>query len=427
MPTVRIDADFQKLLPPLTPEEAAELEASIVAEGVREPLITWQDTDILVDGHNRHRIAEKHKLPYRTTALCFADREAARLWIIRNQLARRNLKPDAASYLRGLLVREVPREKGGRPADNSQQNVTGLQALADETGVTRMTLNRDAKFADAVDGLADLAGEDVRALVLDGSIPKQDTVRLAGVAKTDPERAKAALDRVVASGGDENGRQALATVKEDRVKALADTIEQPCGSILCVDFRQAEIEDGTADLIFTDPPYGEEYIGLWNDLGVFADRVLKPGGLLLALSGKNHIIPAYQLLAEHLQYYWTCAIGYEDAKRTVFGVRFWGQWRPVLCFSKGDPWEHRYCNDMLYLPKAERPDQDLHPWQQSSAPADYFIDRLSDPGQLVIDPMCGTGAYVASAIRLKREAIGFEVDADRHKVAVGLLMEAGLA
>jgi hypothetical protein len=426
MPTIHIDPDFEKLLPPLSPEEAAELEATILADGVREPLIIWQDVGTLLDGHNRKRIAEKHDLPYLTTTLCFADREAARLWIIRNQLSRRNLKPDAASYLRGLLVRETPRDKGGRPADNSSKNLTSLEGLAIETGVTRQTLHNDAKFADAVDGLADLAGEDVRALVLDGQIPKKDTVRLAGVAKTDPDRAKAAIGKVRDSGGKDNARQALATVKEDRVKALADTLEQPCARIICCDFRQAEIADGTADLIFTDPPYGDEYLPLWNDLGIFAARVLKPGGLLLALSGKSHIIPSYQLLAEHLRYYWTCAIGYEDAKRTVFGVRFWGQWRPVLCFSKGDPWEHRYCNDMLYLPKSERPDQELHPWQQSSAPADYFIDRLSDPGQLVVDPMCGTGAYVASAIRLKREAIGFELDPERHKVAVGLLMEAGI-
>ena len=44
----------------------------------------------------------------------------------------------------------TPREKGGRPGENSGQNVTSLQAVAEEAGVNRRTLHRDAAFADAV-------------------------------------------------------------------------------------------------------------------------------------------------------------------------------------------------------------------------------------------------------------------------------------
>ena len=39
---------------------------------------------------------------------------------------------------------EAPREKGGRPAENSGQNVTSLQALAEEPGLLAREAPREA-------------------------------------------------------------------------------------------------------------------------------------------------------------------------------------------------------------------------------------------------------------------------------------------
>ena len=47
------------------------------------------------------------------------------------------------------------------------------------------------------------------------------------------------------------------------------------------DFREANIEDESVDLILTDPPYGIEFENLWEDLGKFAQRVLKPSRFLV--------------------------------------------------------------------------------------------------------------------------------------------------
>ena len=45
-----IDPEFKELIPPLTAEEYSGLEQSIIAEGCREPIITWDN--IIIDGHN---------------------------------------------------------------------------------------------------------------------------------------------------------------------------------------------------------------------------------------------------------------------------------------------------------------------------------------------------------------------------------------
>ena len=86
---LKIDPEFKALIPPLTPDERAGLEASILTEGCRDALIVWGD--ILIDGHNRYEICTKHNIPYKTQQIEFASRAEARIWIRKNQLARRNL------------------------------------------------------------------------------------------------------------------------------------------------------------------------------------------------------------------------------------------------------------------------------------------------------------------------------------------------
>ena len=84
-----IDEEFASLIPPLTPDEFSGLEQSILAEGCRDPLIVWNG--IIVDGHNRYRICKAHSIPFQTVQKEFASRDDAMLWMLRNQLSRRNL------------------------------------------------------------------------------------------------------------------------------------------------------------------------------------------------------------------------------------------------------------------------------------------------------------------------------------------------
>ena len=84
-----IDPEFKNLIPPLTSEEYAGLEESILAEGCRDSLVAWHG--ILIDGHNRYEICEKYGIPYSIMETDFESRDAVKLWMMKNQLARRNL------------------------------------------------------------------------------------------------------------------------------------------------------------------------------------------------------------------------------------------------------------------------------------------------------------------------------------------------
>ena len=52
--TITINPDLQTLIPPLTAEEYAQLEANLLADGCHDPLIVWQEEQTLLDGYNRY-------------------------------------------------------------------------------------------------------------------------------------------------------------------------------------------------------------------------------------------------------------------------------------------------------------------------------------------------------------------------------------
>jgi ParB-like chromosome segregation protein Spo0J len=87
--TMQILKELEALIPPLTSEEFKQLERNILEEGIRDPLVTWNG--ILVDGHNRYRIAKEHDINYITVEKEFTDMNAVKEWMVNNQLGRRNL------------------------------------------------------------------------------------------------------------------------------------------------------------------------------------------------------------------------------------------------------------------------------------------------------------------------------------------------
>lgn len=103
MHNILIDSEFKALIPPLSVEERTQLEANIVADGCRDPLVVWETSDgqnILIDGHNRYEICTRNGIEYGIEEMQFAGRSDVIEWIIKNQFGRRNL----SDYQRGVLA-----------------------------------------------------------------------------------------------------------------------------------------------------------------------------------------------------------------------------------------------------------------------------------------------------------------------------------
>lgn len=93
--SIFVNKEMRALIPPLSEEELDQLEANVLAEGIRDPLVTWPQPDgreMLIDGHNRFDISCRHNgIPFKVVRKEFADMDEAKVWVINNQLGRRNI------------------------------------------------------------------------------------------------------------------------------------------------------------------------------------------------------------------------------------------------------------------------------------------------------------------------------------------------
>lgn len=155
--TITISAELKTFIPPLTNEEYQKLEQSILSEGCREDLIVWKKENefILVDGHNRYSICQKHNISFKTQTKDFTDIEEVKDWMINNQLGKRNVTEEVKSYLRGLQYKNEKKKQGGdRKSSNQNDYLKTHEKLAEQHKVGAATIQRDEKFFEGLDLIA---------------------------------------------------------------------------------------------------------------------------------------------------------------------------------------------------------------------------------------------------------------------------------
>lgn len=207
--------ELESTLFPQRPEERAELEADILAEGVRDPLVVWPREDegdlVLVDGQNRYAIACEHDLPFDVLEKDFDSVEDVIEWIIHNQLGRRNLTDEQRAVAIGYLYEHRKPARGKPPkqqrkpekfsdlgnddnseeesseqTDKSPEPVTA-QLLGEVAGVTEKTVRNAAKFARAYEQFKQINPE-AAAKVVSGEI-KDALTRLPTMTEQAMEKA----------------------------------------------------------------------------------------------------------------------------------------------------------------------------------------------------------------------------------------------
>jgi len=113
-----VNEELKAYIEPLTPDEHDALERSILTEGCRDALVLWGD--VLVDGHNRYGICQKHGLPFQTVQNPrFTSMEDVHLWMIDQHLGRRSV----SDFQRGVLAlrkREIIADRKARASTTAE-------------------------------------------------------------------------------------------------------------------------------------------------------------------------------------------------------------------------------------------------------------------------------------------------------------------
>jgi len=271
---IQVDPAFRRALPRLREEEASALEGSLLQEGCRDALVVWRSPEgpILLDGHNRLEICERHGIAYDVLELDLPTREAALDWIDRCQLARRNLTPAQMHLLRGRRYNRLKCTHGGNRRTRPQHDgLKTAEILAAEYHCSRASIERAGRFADSIDQLSEIdPGLEARILAGLESPSQRTVVEAADLAAHDPEAGWRRLKGTMTSSSCEwnSPREII-----DAAEALLGTIDlDPCAPqngpfLVPARTHYTPKEDGLsrawAGKVYLNPPYGRE-IGLWT-------------------------------------------------------------------------------------------------------------------------------------------------------------------
>ncbi len=235
-----VNEELKAYIDPLTPDELDALERSILAEGCRDALELWND--LLIDGHNRYAICQKHGLPFNTIqATQFKNMDDVHLWMIDQHLGRRSV----SDFQRGVLAlrkreiiaarrsaaaaavmaakAEAPAQPEGEAPWEGETDPVVAAALAsvakvpDEALDTREALARVARLSSSqvklIETIQQKAAPEVVAAVRSGDISLSTAAVVASL-PVDEQQA------VAAAGADEL-KQAAKRVRDAKKKPKA--------------------------------------------------------------------------------------------------------------------------------------------------------------------------------------------------------------
>ncbi|MBZ3385049.1 plasmid replication/partition related protein [Xanthomonas perforans] len=236
-----VKEELKAYIDPLTPDEHEALERSLLAEGCRDALVLWGD--VLVDGHNRYGICQKHGLPFQTVQNPrFQSMQDVHLWMIEQHLGRRSV----SDFQRGVLAlrkREIlaARQRSQRdaeaeaPAVAGDQPDTGLEQSSthtaddtdsppwDETStlVSRAELAREARLSSnqvvMIERIHKQAAPEVVQAVKAGEISISAAAAVATLSEDE--------QRAAAQAGKAELKQAAKRVRDAKRKPKADEAE----------------------------------------------------------------------------------------------------------------------------------------------------------------------------------------------------------
>ncbi len=228
-----VNEELKAYIDPLTPDEHDALERSILAEGCRDALVLWGD--VLVDGHNRYGICQKHGLPFQTVQnKRFQSMEDVHLWMIDQHLGRRSV----SDFQRGVLAlrkREIVAERRARAAvaagdaAPSHDSAAGAPVALADSGLpaadpltSRESIAKAARLSSSqvvmIEKIQKQAAPELVAAVKSGTI----SINAAAAVATLPAEEQVAA---VVAGKDEL-KQAAKRVRELKRKPREDALNE---------------------------------------------------------------------------------------------------------------------------------------------------------------------------------------------------------
>jgi DNA modification methylase len=176
-----------------------------------------------------------------------------------------------------------------------------------------------------------------------------------------------------------------------------------------LDFRDLPIRPGSVDLVMTDPMYHHNKLHLWSEVAEWSARMLKDGGVFFAFTGTRFLNEVLKRVDEDLAYQDLFFVDFAAPTKSWRANKYarLKYTKAALLYAKGEWRSPKFIKDRFpsrwYRPK-------YHKWQLPLDAVMYWMERLTERGDLVVDPFGGSWTTGIAARRLHRRYVGSDVD-----------------
>lgn len=163
------------------------------------------------------------------------------------------------------------------------------------------------------------------------------------------------------------------------------------------------------DLIYTDPVY--ESIKDYAWLSRQAMRVLKDNSACVVFYATKYLPETIRAMQSGgLTYRWQMFGYITNEVKPRPGATGKCVHVGLLWFEKGKSRHYGTQLDVRAVPTWTNSASSNHPWSKHPLIVSYYMEGLSRPGDLILDPFCGGGAIPRTAHKFGRQYIAFERD-----------------
>lgn len=418
----------------LSDEDYTALKNDIKKNDVRIPVEALPDFT-LIDGHQRLKIAKDLGLRTLPCIVKNLSEDEAKQWIITANLLRRHLTPRQRAIAIAKLSKLFEVGRGSNPRDEYGQ------------------WTEEAKFAssdDVIEKTAQITGIKPRTVILYRTYAR-------AIAEIPELKGLDSINSVVI----EYGRRREIKARKEKFKGNLELKNLILGNAF---EKIEEIEDGSVDLLLTDPPYGTAYrtcrgeteklrgkewstiigddVGFFEKFAEFLPKLktkLKTDAHIYVFTSWKAWHQLYSIVSKHFDIK-NCIVwdkgypalgeltgyNYRDVYELILFASNIGGKRKLNWKGWGELNEPKPTN-IIRCTSSKRSSKtfmyDYHPAIKPIELLKRLISFSTVENELVLDPFAGSGSTLVAAEELDRNWIGIEIDPKWYEMAKARIHE----